>query len=72
MHVEKKVLNNPHPPGDEYDVLVPDDVASRLRVPKTWVYAHFDQLPGNFRLGRYLRFRRGVFEQWLEGNGTCQ
>ncbi len=61
------VFSSPDP-----DVLLPEDAAARLRVPKTWVYAHFEQIPGHFRLGRYLRFRRRVFERWLEGNGTCQ
>jgi hypothetical protein len=31
------------------------ELASLLKVPPSWVYAHADQL-GAFRLGKYLRF----------------
>lgn len=56
----------------EKDVLLPDEVAVRLRVPLSWIYAHEEQIAGFFRLGRYVRFRRAIFERWLEGTGTCQ
>ena len=32
-----------------------DEVAVKLRVKRSWVYAHADDL-GVFRLGKYLRF----------------
>jgi excisionase family DNA binding protein len=32
-----------------------EEVAARLRVKKSWVYAHADDL-GGYRLGKYLRF----------------
>jgi excisionase family DNA binding protein len=43
----------------------PDEVAKMLRVPTTWVYAHQKDIPGLLRLGRYVRFRRAVVEQFL-------
>lgn len=41
-------------PGTEELVTV-EDLAKRLRVPRSWVYAHSEDL-GAFRLGKYLRF----------------
>lgn len=32
-----------------------DEVAAKLRVKKSWIYAHYNQL-GAYRLGKYLRF----------------
>jgi hypothetical protein len=43
----------------------PAEVARMLCVPVTWVYAHQRELPGLLRLGRYVRFRRTVIEQFL-------
>jgi excisionase family DNA binding protein len=43
----------------------PKEVATMLRVPPTWVYAHQKELPGLLRLGRYVRFRRAAIEQFL-------
>lgn len=54
------------------DLLLVDEAAQRLRVKPSWVYAHAEQIPGFFPIGRYVRFRRTVFERWLAGTGTCQ
>lgn len=35
-------------------------VAELLQVPKSWVYANADEIPGVLRLGRYIRFRPTV------------
>lgn len=43
------------------------EVASLLRVPETWIATHANSIPGAFRLGRNLRFRRAVVEEWLGG-----
>ena len=53
-------------------LLLPAEVAEQLRVAPSWVYAHAEQIPGFVPVGRYVRFRRAVFERWLEGTGTCQ
>jgi predicted DNA-binding transcriptional regulator AlpA len=45
------------------------EVAHLLSVPATWVATHADVIPGAFRLGRNLRFRRAAVEEWL-GGGT--
>ncbi len=37
------------------DLLTVSEVALRLRVKASWVYAHADDL-GAYRLGKYLRF----------------
>jgi predicted DNA-binding transcriptional regulator AlpA len=46
-------------------ILDKNEVADLLSVPATWVAAHADVIPGMFRLGRYLRFRRAAIEEWL-------
>lgn len=51
--------------------LTADEVARILRVPRSWVYTHLDELP-TIRLGRYVRFRRSDIDAFLEQRGTCQ
>ena len=49
-----------------------EEVAQMLRVPKSWVYSHLQELPA-IRLGRYVRFRRCAIERFLaERSGACQ
>jgi predicted DNA-binding transcriptional regulator AlpA len=49
-------------------VLDKKEVANLLSVPETWVATHWIEIPGTFRLGRNLRFRRTVIEEWLGGS----
>ncbi|MGB0125345.1 MAG: helix-turn-helix domain-containing protein [Silvibacterium sp.] len=49
-------------------VLNKNEVAKLLSVPVTWVATHSGAIPGAFRLGRNLRFRRMVVEEWLAGS----
>jgi hypothetical protein len=37
------------------ELLTVDDLATRLRVPRSWVYSHAEDL-GTYKLGKYLRF----------------
>ena len=37
------------------DLLTVEEIAASLRVKKSWVYVHADEL-GAYRLGKYLRF----------------
>jgi hypothetical protein len=37
------------------DLLMVEELANRLRVKPSWVYAHADDL-GAYRLGKYVRF----------------
>jgi hypothetical protein len=48
-------------------VLNKTEIAKLLSVPVTWVATHSEVIPGTFRLGRKLRFRRIVVEEWLGG-----
>jgi len=48
-------------------VLNKAEIAKLLSVPETWVATHSGMIPGAFRLGRNLRFRRAVVEEWLGG-----
>ena len=48
-----------------------DELAKILRVPRSWVYSHLQELPV-IRLGRYVRFRRSEVERFLEERGSCQ
>jgi hypothetical protein len=58
--------NNSTSSAEERSALAtPDEVAKMLRVPTTWVYSHQKEIPGLLRLGRYVRFRRVVVEQFL-------
>ena len=53
-------------------LLKAEEVAQILRVPKSWVYSHLQELPA-IRLGRYVRFRRYDIERFLEErSGACQ
>lgn len=49
-------------------VLNKSEVANLLSVPATWVATQSEAIPGAFRLGRNLRFRRVVLEEWLGGS----
>jgi excisionase family DNA binding protein len=48
-------------------LLTVQDLASYLGVPVATIYAwrYRRQGPPGFRVGRYLRFRRGDVEQWI-------
>lgn len=52
-------------------LLTADEVAQILRVPKSWVYSHLNELPV-IRLGRYVRFKRSELNDFLEKRETCQ
>ena len=47
-------------------------VASLLGVPESWVYANADEIPGVLRLGRYIRFRPTIVQQFLGGSEVVQ
>ena len=52
------------------EILTLEEVADRLKVPKSWIYERTrsrsaDRLPG-FRIGKYWRFRSNDIEVWLE------
>lgn len=45
------------------EILTVEQIADRLQLKASWVYAHADQL-GAYRAGKYLRFRwRRVLER---------
>jgi excisionase family DNA binding protein len=49
-------------------LLTPQELSESYGVPLTWIYqkAAKGVIP-SFRLGRYVRFRAGDVEHWLEG-----
>jgi excisionase family DNA binding protein len=51
------------------DILTPDELAARLKVPKTWVYEKSRARCQNplpcFRIGRYIRFDWTAVVGWL-------
>jgi hypothetical protein len=53
-------------------VLEAEEVAGLLKVPKSWVYANADDIPGVLRLGRYVRFRPAVIQRFLGGSEVAQ
>jgi hypothetical protein len=48
----------------ESELLTVDEVAAKLRVPRSWVYSHADEL-GVFRAGKYLRFDWAIVRERL-------
>lgn len=58
--------------GSLEKLLKPEEVAALLKVPKSWVYANADQIPGWLHLGRYVRFRPTIIRQFLGGSEACQ
>ncbi len=65
-------------PNGEHLLIVPagrllltaEEVAEILRVPRSWIYSHLDQLP-TVRLGRYVRFKRSEIESFLDQQSAC-
>ena len=53
-------------------LLEAEQVANLLKVPTSWVYANADQIPGVLRLGRYVRFRPSIINQFLSGSEVVQ
>ncbi len=53
-------------------LLLVEEVADLMKVPKSWVYANADEIPGVLRLGHYVRFRPTVIRQFLAGSGVAQ
>jgi excisionase family DNA binding protein len=51
-------------------LLTADEVAEILRVPRSWIYSHLNQLP-TVRLGRYVRFKRSEIELFLDQQKAC-
>jgi predicted DNA-binding transcriptional regulator AlpA len=49
-----------------------EQAAELMKVPTSWVYANADEIPGALRLGRYVRFRPTVFNQFLGGSEVVQ
>jgi excisionase family DNA binding protein len=47
-------------------LLTPEELAVRLRVKRSWVYSHADEL-GAYRCGKYLRFHFTRVLARLEG-----
>jgi excisionase family DNA binding protein len=59
-------------PVDKTPLMTPDEVANVLRVHRSWVYAHQQEIPGLVRLGRYVRFRRVAIVEFLCEKFPCQ
>jgi predicted DNA-binding transcriptional regulator AlpA len=53
-------------------LLQTEDVAKLLKVPKSWVYANADEIPGVLHLGRYVRFRPAIINRFLGGSEVAQ
>jgi excisionase family DNA binding protein len=51
--------------SEDQILLTVEELAEILRVPKSWIYSHQDQLP-TVRLGRYVRFKRSEIESFLD------
>jgi len=43
-----------------------------MDVPKSWVYANADDIPGVLRLGHYVRFRPTILLPFLQGSEVVQ
>jgi excisionase family DNA binding protein len=47
------------------ELLTVDELAALLKVKKSWVYEHLDQIP-HVRLGRYVRFEFSAVSQFVQ------
>lgn len=57
---------------DEDKLMKAEEVAARLSVPPTWVYAAArNRLIPSVQVGRYVRFRRSDIEAWIEAGGRA-
>jgi len=50
---------------DPADILTPEQLAKRLKVPVSWVYKHSNNGLPTLRCGRYLRFSWQEVCEWL-------
>jgi hypothetical protein len=57
-------LSHTHESHAELELLTVYEVAAKLRLPKSWVYSHADEL-GAYRAGKYLRFDWRIVTQRL-------
>jgi excisionase family DNA binding protein len=55
------------PATPDPEIMTAQEVATLLRVNKSWVYAQAraNRIP-HIRLGRYVRFRRSAINEWLD------
>ena len=53
------------------ELLTVQELAIRLRVKRSWVYLHADEL-GAYRLGKYLRFSWDRVVEQLDGGKVGQ
>ena len=58
--------------GGSSRLLACEEVALLMKIPKSWVYANADSIPGVVRLGRYIRFRPAVVRAFLSGSEVVQ
>ena len=56
-------------PRSTQGLLTVEDLATKLRVPPSWVYSHSKDL-GAYRLGKYLRFSWARVLERLENLAT--
>jgi excisionase family DNA binding protein len=58
------------------DILTPEEVAARLKVPESWVYEKTRARCRNpipcLRLGRYIRFQWSAVIKWLASNADTE
>ncbi len=57
---------------EEPEYLTPQEAAAILKVPLSWVYSRTRRgtLPGQRKLGKYIRIRRRELLTWVESQGS--
>jgi excisionase family DNA binding protein len=52
-------------------LLTPKEAAEKLQVPLSWVYekTRFDAMPGQVRIGKYVRIRESALQKFIESGG---
>jgi len=53
--------------------LTVDQLSEMLCVPRSFIYEHtrkgsIDPIPGAFRFGKHLRFKKDDIDKWIEGH----
>jgi len=75
--INRQILStNFFPPLSPQDILTPEEVAARLKVPPSWVYEKTRARCRNpmpcLRLGRYIRFAWPKIIEWLSTESQQQ
>lgn len=74
MSAAPKLAAVPIPRLEPSEILTPQEVAARLKVPLSWIYKQVAKKPSGLpvlRCGHYLRFEWGAVVAWLRSDNAA-